>query len=256
MPVSSSRPLIGVVADVRWIDGQPFHMAQEKYLSAIRLGAGGFPIILPSFGPELDLTEIIDDLDGLLLTGSVSNVEPWRYGGPAEPPSDPHDPARDATTLPLVNLALSKSLPLFAVCRGFQELNVALGGTLNPRLHETPGRLDHRARYDLPLTEQYAPVHDIQLAPVGLLAHLSPDADRIAVNSLHWQGIDRLAPRLAVEATAPDGQIEAVRVTDAPAFALGVQWHPEWNVLESPFSTALFQAFGAAARARKAAREV
>ena len=249
--IKTSRPIIGVVADVRLIDGQPFHMAQEKYLNAILVAAGGFPIILPSFGADLDLNEAIEGLDGLLLTGAISNVEPWRYGGKTDPASEPYDPKRDATSLPLVEMALDNALPLFAVCRGFQELNVALGGTLNTHVHQLPGRMDHRARYGVPLADQYAPVHPVALTKGGVLADLIPGVSEVMVNSLHWQGIDRLAPRLTIEATAPDGTIEGVRVADAADFALGVQWHPEWEVEKSPYSTALFRRFGDAARARK-----
>jgi putative glutamine amidotransferase len=249
----SSRPTVGVVADVRAVDGQNFHMAQGKYLRAVWDAAGAFPVVLPAFGDALDLAEIVAGLDGLLLTGCVSNIEPWRYGGPAEPPCQPYDPARDATVLPLIPVALAAALPILAVCRGFQELNVALGGTLDPWLHERQGRLDHRAPHDEPLSVQYGPAHTVRLTPGGALSALTGDGE-IAVNSLHWQGIDRLADGLAVEATAPDGTIEAISVTGAPGFALGVQWHPEWEVMKSPFSRALFQSFGDAARRRRGAR--
>jgi putative glutamine amidotransferase len=235
MSTKMKRPLIGVVADVRPIDEQPFHMAQEKYLAAIRVAAEGFPVIIPSFGLDDDLADFTGQLDGLLLTGAVSNVEPQRYGAPLEPP-------------------LATELPLLAVCRGFQELNVALGGTLSPRIHELPGRIDHRAPYKRPLSEQYAPTHEVKLSPGGTLAELIPGTSAVMVNSLHWQGIENLAPGLSVEATAPDGTIEGVRVTDAEGFTLGVQWHPEWDVTASPFSTALFRRFGEAARMRRALR--
>jgi len=248
------RPLIGVVADVRPVDEQPFHMAQEKYLTAIRVAAEGFPVIIPSFGLDDDLADFIGQLDGLLLTGAVSNVAPERYGAPLEPPRGPYDPERDSTTLPLIDLALVTELPLLAVCRGFQELNVALGGTLSPRVHELQGRIDHRAPYKRPLAEQYAPAHAVKLAPGGVLAELNPGGDTVMVNSLHWQGIETLAPLLSVEATAPDGTIEGIRVTDAKGFTLGVQWHPEWDVTASPFSMALFRRFGEAARMRRARR--
>jgi putative glutamine amidotransferase len=247
-------PLIGVVADVREIDGQPFHMAQDKYLAAVRDAAGGFPVILPSFGVTADLQSFLDELDGLLLTGAVSNVEPWRYGNPADPPCGPYDPARDSTSLPLIDTALADGLPLLAICRGFQELNVALGGTLSPKVHEIPGRMDHRAPYKKPLPEQYAPTHQVNLTPGGALAEMAPGCSAIMVNSLHWQGVDRLAPGLTVEASAPDGTIEGVRVTEAQGFALGVQWHPEWEATKSPFSSALFGRFGDAARERKGRR--
>jgi putative glutamine amidotransferase len=252
--MSMKRPLIGVVADVRPIDEQPFHMAQEKYLTAIRVAAEGFPVIIPSFGLDDDLADFVGQLDGLLLTGAVSNVAPERYGAPPEPPRGPYDPERDSTTLPLIELALAAELPLLAVCRGFQELNVALGGTLSPRIHELPGRIDHRAPYKRSLAEQYAPAHAIELAPGGTLAGFNPGSDIVMVNSLHWQGIETLAPRLSIEATAPDGTIEAVRVADAKGFTLAVQWHPEWDVTASSFSMALFRRFGEAARMRRALR--
>jgi len=252
--MAPSRPVVGVVADVGWFHGQPYHMAQDKYLNAVLVGADCFPLIVPSFGEALDLPDLISGLDGLLLTGAISNVEPERYGGPTQPGCGPYDPARDATSLPLIDLALGRALPMLAICRGFQELNVALGGSLNPRLHETPGLLDHRADYKLPVAEQYEPVHSLSLTPGGVLAGLIPGTAEIRVNSLHWQGIERLAPGLSVEAVAPDGTIEGIRVTVAPAFALGVQWHPEWEVEKSPFSMALFRHFGDAARVRRAIR--
>jgi len=247
-------PLVGLVADVRELDGQPFHMAQEKYLAAVRDAASCFPIILPSFGATAELKEFLDELDGLLLTGAISNVGPELYGAPAEPPRGPYDPARDSTLLPLIDLTLKDAVPMLAICRGFQELNVALGGTLSAKVHEIPGRMDHRAPYKKPLEEMYAPTHQIDLVPGGAFAELAPGRTSVMVNSLHWQGIERLAPGLTVEATAPDGTIEGVRVTDAANFALGVQWHPEWEPAKSEFSMALFRSFGDAARARKAAR--
>ncbi len=249
----NGKPLIGVVADVRMIDDQPFHMAQDKYLSAVREAADGFPVILPSFGATEDLKAFLAELDGLLLTGAVSNVEPWRYGAD-DKPCEPYDPARDSTSLPLIETALADGLPLLAICRGFQELNVALGGTLNTHVHELPGRIDHRAPYKAPLADQYAPTHAVNLTPGGALSAMAPGCQAVMVNSLHWQGIDRLAPGLSVEATAPDGTIEGVRVTGTPSFALGVQWHPEWEATAAPFSIELFRSFGDAARARQRAR--
>jgi len=247
-------PLVGVVADVQPVGELPFHIAQEKYLNAVRVGSGCFPVIIPSFGLDDGLVDFAGELDGLMLTGAISNVEPQRYGAPVEPPRGPYDPARDSTTLPLIELAVITELPLLAICRGFQELNVALGGTLSPRVHEIPGRLDHRAPYKKPLAEQYAPTHEVRLAPGGALAGLIPGTDAVMVNSLHWQGIETLAPRLTAEATAPDGTIEGVRVTNAKGYTLGVQWHPEWDVANSPFSMALFRSFGEAARKRRALR--
>lgn len=248
-----SRPKILVPADVKDIGGHPFHSVGDKYLAAVKDSAGGMPIIVPAFGDWYDFQELIDEADALFLTGSVSNVEPLNYGGSGNNCA-PYDPKRDSTTLPLIRMAIDSGLPLFAVCRGFQELNVALGGTLLERVHETPGRFDHRARDHLPLEQQYDPVHMISLTKGGLFHRLAGGLDEVMVNSLHGQGIDRPSDQLIIEAVAPDGTIEGVSVRDAPAFAIATQWHPEWKVSASPFSTALFDAFGAAARERQAKR--
>jgi putative glutamine amidotransferase len=233
----------------------PFHVAGDKYVRAVSDGAGALPLVIPALGAGLDLERLLDRLDGLLITGSHSNVEPRHYQGEASRPGTLHDPDRDETTLPLIRAAIARGVPLLGICRGLQELNVALGGTLHQQLHETPGRRDHRARENLPTPRQYDPAHTVTTVPGGLLAAIT-GMEELTVNSLHMQGIDRLAGRLAVEAMSPDGVIEAVRVVDAPAFALAVQWHPEWRFWEDPASTRLFAAFGeaVAARARQDAR--
>lgn len=247
------RPVIGVPADIRLIDGQPFHAVGDKYLRAIVQATDGLPLVIPAFGPDLDLSDLVARLDGLLLTGSPSNVHPRHYGLEAHPHAEPYDEERDITTLPLIHETLEQGLPMLAICRGMQELNVALGGTLHHRVHEIEGRLDHRRPQHDELDVQYGPKHTISLTPGGAFQALA-GSDELTVNSLHWQGADRLAPGLAVEAVAPDGTVEAVRVKDAKAFALGVQWHPEYKVLENDFSVKLFSAFGAAASERAAAR--
>ena len=246
-------PLIGLPACVRDIGIHPFHVVGDKYMRAVVDAAGGLPVSLPALGGSLDQSAVIERCDGLLFTGSPSNVEPAHYKGPPSADGTLHDPERDATTLPLIRNAIDAGLPILCICRGFQELNVALGGSLHQEVHDVPGRIDHRSDDNQPRDVQYGPAHDVRLASGGLLASLWP-APEVTVNSLHAQGIDRLAPRLLVEATAPDGQIEAVRVSDAPAFALGVQWHPEWKVTEDPFSMAIFGAFGEATRNRAVSR--
>ncbi len=220
-------------------------MVGEKYIEAIAQGANAVPVLVPALGSEIDLPSLLDACDGLLLTGSASNVEPHHYGGPASEPGTLHDPNRDATTLPLIRRAVDAGLPVLAICRGFQEMNVAYGGTLHQKLHAVPGHLDHRDDESLPLDAQYAPAHEVLLEPGGQLRELAA-ADRLFVNSLHWQGVERLGTRLIVEARAPDGVIEAFRVSDARTFALGLQWHPEWQFAGNPFSRALFAAFGRA----------
>jgi putative glutamine amidotransferase len=247
--MAPARPLIGIPADRRMVGAHPFHMVGEKYARAVIDAAGAAPVLIPSLAEELGFDELLERLDGLLFTGSPSNVEPHHYEGPPSAPGTIHDPARDATTLPLIRKAVESGVPVFGICRGFQEMNVAFGGTLHQKLHEVPGHLDHRDDETQPLEAQYGPAHDVTLEPGGLLRSLS-DSDRIAVNSLHSQGIERLGPPLVVEARAPDGVIEAFRVRAARSFALAVQWHPEWRVMTNPFSRALFAAFGLAAAER------
>lgn len=243
------KPLVGIPACARPLGDHPFHVAGDKYIRAISDGAGALPLLVPALGDGLDIDDLVARLDGLLFTGSGSNVEPHRYGGPPSAEGTQHDPARDATTLPLIRAALAAGVPLLGICRGFQELNVALGGTLHQRVHDVPGLADHREDETAPLDVQYGPAHPVTLTPGGVLARLA-ECREVRVNSVHGQGIDRLAPGLAVEATAPDGLVEAVRVEGAPAFALAVQWHPEWRFREDPLSTALFAAFGEAAAER------
>lgn len=244
--MSVMKPIIGVPADRRLLGSHWFHCVGEKYLLAIALSAQATPVILPSLGDHHDRMAILNRCDGILLTGSPSNVEPRRYGGPQSAPGTWHDPHRDETTLALIPEIIAAGMPLLAVCRGFQELNVAYGGTLHQRVQEVPDYADHREDGDAPLDAQYAPVHDLDLVPDGYLAGLC-GSTRIRVNSLHQQGIDRLGNGLVVEGRAPDGLVEAVRVADAHRFAVAVQWHPEWKSTENDFSKVLFAAFGAAA---------
>lgn len=250
-------PLVGIPAcATQEENGSVFHKAGEKYIVAAARAARCLPLLIPALGDWYDPHELAARLDGLMLTGSPSNVEPRRYGGPQSAPGTHHDVQRDETTLPLIRAAVDAGLPLFAVCRGIQELNVAFGGTLHQRVQDVPGLIDHRENKAKPRAAQYEPAHAVALTPGGLLAGLAgAGATEIMVNSLHAQAIDRPGDGLAVEATAPDGLIEAVRVEGAPAFALGVQWHPEWRVRDNPFSLALFEAFGDAARARAQLRQ-
>ena len=248
-----ARPLIGIPADRRMVGAHPFHMVGEKYARAVLDAAGAAPVLIPALAEELRFDELLERLDGLLFTGSPSNVEPRHYQGPPSAPGTLHDQARDATTLPLIQKAVEEGVPVLGICRGFQEMNVAFGGTLHQKLHEVPGYLDHRDDESQPLEVQYGPAHDVTLEPGGVLRSLA-SSDRLRVNSLHSQGIERLGEALAVEARAPDGVIEAFRVRAARQFALAVQWHPEWKVMSNPFSRALFAAFGQAAAERAQSR--
>ena len=243
--MSPRKPIVGIPCDHRMIGPHPFHAVGEKYIVAIRDGAGAIPLLIPVLDKPIDLEEILGTVDGILLTGSPSNVAPKIYGGPSPREGVLQDERRDATTLPLIRAIVDHGTPLLAICRGFQELNVAFGGTLHQHVEEVPGRMDHREDKTAPLDVQYAPIHDVTLS--GTLERIA-GMNRIKVNSLHGQGIDRLGPALTAEAVAPDGQIEGIRVTGAKSFALGVQWHPEWRFWENDFSKALFAAFGEALR--------
>jgi putative glutamine amidotransferase len=258
MSASSHLPLVAVPA-CRKIDILPGHWVTEKYLAAVADGAGAMPVIVPAMAGVSDsvarLDELMDRVDGLLLTGSPSNVEPHRYGGPPSRDGTAHDAARDATTLPMIRAALEAGLPIFAICRGVQELNVAMGGSLHQLVHELEGRIDHRSDKSVPHEERYDLRHPVRLREGGKLAALYGGPLELMVNSLHAQAIDRIARGLTVEAAAEDGTIEAVSVDDAPTFQMGVQWHPEWRFWEDPMSRALFAAFGAAVRDRAASRD-
>jgi putative glutamine amidotransferase len=246
--VSTRKPLIGIAADRRLLGHHYFHCVGEKYITAVAEGADAIPVLLPALGAP-DVDELLARFDGFLLTGSPSNVEPHHYGGPPSEPGTLHDAWRDSTTLPLIPKLVAAGLPLLAICRGFQEMNVAFGGTLWQALQDVDGFRDHREDLQAPLAVQYGPAHEVELQRDGLLHGLA-GMDRLTVNSLHSQGVRSLGRELEIEARAEDGVIEAFRVRNAPAFALGVQWHPEWQFQTSPFSRALFAAFGQAARAR------
>lgn len=248
----TQSPLIVLPADVKEIDLYRWHAAAETYCRAIIAGFGGTPLVLPSLD-GVDVETVLDRVDGVLVPGSRSNVHPSRYGAEPHPSAEPYDTARDASSFALIAGAIRKGVPLLAICRGMQELNVVFGGTLVSELQEHPGRDDHRAPVSTVQDERFAIRQDALLEAGGELRKALA-AERIRVNSLHRQGIGALAERLAIEATAPDGTIEAVRVIDAPGFAIGVQWHPEYWVESDEPSARLFAAFGRAVKARMAAR--
>lgn len=252
---SARLPLVGLPTDRKIIGPHPFLAVGEKYVRAVVDGAGCLPVLIPGLQPMLPLRELLDGLDGILLTGSVSNIEPHHYSDEPSYAGNVHDPARDETNLALIPLAIELGLPILAICRGFQEINVAFGGRLHQKVHKADGHFDHRENPDDPLDVQYAPTHEIALSPAGWLAGIA-GADRVRVNSLHGQGIAMLGEGLTVEATAPDGLIEAYRRSgsafdgSSDPFLLAVQWHPEWRVLENAFSLGIFRAFGDACRQR------
>ena len=249
------KPLVGVPSDRRLYGVHPFHMVGEKYLRALIDGSDVLPLMTPVLAEDVDTHELLAQFDGIFLTGSYSNVEPHHYGGEPSSEGTLHDPFRDAVTLPLARRALDEGVPLLAVCRGFQELNVVLGGTLHQKVHEVPGYHNHLEDSNDPLEVQYGPAHPVTLVEGGLLRQLM-GREEAMVNSLHAQGIARLADGVSVEAIADDGLIEAFRVDDVDGFALAVQWHPEWQVLQNELSTVIFKAFGDACRERANRRQV
>ena len=231
-----------------------FHGVQDKYVDAVLSATSAVPVLIPASGDRLHLDPLLDRLDGILVTGSPSNVDPGHYGGAAPRADNLADLERDATTLPLLRRAVELGVPVLAICRGIQELNVAFGGSLHQHVHELPGRCDHRSDKTKPFEERYGLAHSVSLGEGGWLRRLLGGVGRVEVNSLHGQGIDRLASGLTVEAVAPDGTIEAVTMPGAAAFVLGVQWHPEWGAAENPVSKAVFGAFARAMTERAAMR--
>lgn len=250
---SAKRPVVLLPADIKFVGEHPFHMAGQKYILAVTEAAGALPLIIPAVADQMEIDELVAIADGILLTGAVSNVHPSHFGQTVLNPALPLDPARDALTLKLIQAAVKTGVPLLAICRGFQEMNVAFGGTLHQAVHEVPDFKDHREPKDEAIAVQYAPTHNVRLVAKGQLANVV-GSEQMRVNSLHGQGVDRLGKGLSAEAYAPDGLIEALRVDNAAAFALGVQWHPEWKVMDNPANLAIFSAFGDACRQRAKAR--
>ena len=245
-------PLIGVAATYSTDNPNrfPLHTTSDKYLRSVIDGSGAVPVSIPALGEILNIGSLADSLDGLLLPGGRANIEPHNYGGQPFPDDEFIDPGRDATVLPLVRACIDKGVPVFGICRGIQELNVALGGSLHYRIHLLPGKEDHRMRRDVDTVEErFALRHMIQIVPNSLLAELAGETE-IMVNSLHGQGVDRPGDGLVVDATSPDGVIEAVRLPTAKSFTVGVQWHAEWGFEDHTLSRRLFEEFGNAARER------
>jgi putative glutamine amidotransferase len=238
--------MVAIPACARLVNGLLRHDTPARYAAAVLGGSGATPIMIPPLGePQL---AVLDRIDGLLLSGSPSNVHPDHYAGGESRTPDLHDLERDATTLRLIPEAIARGIPVLAICRGIQELNVALGGTLYQAVHTEPGRFDHRGLGDT-LEQRYTPRHLVTLS--GEMARMV-GAGTILVNSLHGQALDQLAPGLVVEGVAPDGTIEAVRAPDTPGWVVGVQWHPEWRYADDTASLAIFRAFGEACRAYQA----
>jgi putative glutamine amidotransferase len=247
----SGLPLVLLPACLREIDGRPFHATPEAYSDALRL-AGCLPLLVTS-ASAAEQSRLLELADGILLPGSPNNVHPSHFGEEVLDPSLPLDPQRDALSLPLIRAAIARGIPLLGICRGHQELNVALGGSLHQAIHRVPGFNDHQPGENAAPDLKFGPAHEVDIVPGGLLERIL-GAGRITVNSVHGQGVHRLAPGMRVEALSPDGVIEAIHSPEAPGFNLGVQWHPEWQAAGNPVSAAIFHAFGDACRAYRSCR--
>jgi len=249
-----SKPIIAIPADIKQVDGAEWHAAQTQYLKAALKVAGVMSLIVPAFESGNEVDAILDRVDGLLVSGSASNVHPSLYGKQATEADGPFDAGRDATSLDLIRRAIDRGIPMLAICRGIQELNVALGGTLASEIQELPGRWDHRKPDTTERDVMFSIRQPVHVREGSCIAQHLGLSGEIQINSVHRQAIAETAPRLQVEATAQDGTIEAVSVIDAKGFALGVQWHPEyWAETDGP-SRALFEAFGKAVRDYQASK--
>jgi putative glutamine amidotransferase len=253
-PAMTSHPLVGLPSDTYEKGGFGFHSLGDKYVRAVSDVAKCLPVMIPAIAEALDLEALLDHFDGILMTGAISNVHPPLYGVEAAADYEPYDHARDSLTLRLIRTVIDRGMPLFCICRGFQELNVVFGGTLETELQRGEGRLDHRAPQNEDVNVRYAPRHRITMTKGGVFERIL-GLSEIMVNSIHRQGVAKLAPGLIAEAVAPDGVVEAVSVKGARSFAIGAQWHPEFKAAQNPDSVKLFEAFGAAVRDYAAAKQ-
>jgi len=245
------KPLIGISCCTKLfgLHGMPNHAASDTYIRATDQLVGGVPVLVPANGAA-DIETLLSRLDGIILTGSRSNVQPALYGGPPHAEGTPEDAKRDAVTLPLIRAAVAMGLPVLAICRGLQEFNVAMGGSLHQRLQDLPDHFDHSTPMQPNRRVSTGKAHSVRLTPGGWLHRLAGRPE-IPVNSLHNQGIDDLAPGLVADGVAPDGLIEAVHAV-SPGFAVGVQWHPEYDWERDLVSRRIFELFGQAVAARLA----
>ncbi len=253
MMSTNKLPLVGLPADTYEKSGFQFHSLGDKYVRALTDVSKVLAMMIPSLIDETEINALLDHFDGVLMTGAVSNVHPPHYGEKATEAHEPYDHGRDQTTLKLIRAVVDRGIPLFCICRGFQELNVVMGGTLETELQSVAGRLDHRGHTD-DADVRYGFAHDVTIAKGGMLERILGKGTT-RVNSVHRQGVKTLGVGLQVEATAPDGVIEAVSVKGARSFAFGTQWHPEYRAAENPDSVKLFSAFGDAVRAHMRERE-
>ncbi|WP_037082992.1 gamma-glutamyl-gamma-aminobutyrate hydrolase family protein [Neorhizobium vignae] len=253
-----TRPVIGVIGNTHNVENRfSAQLVGEQNLRAIAEVTGALPLMFAGNPKITDIPTLLETVDGILLTGARANVHPSHFNTEPHARHEPYDQNRDAVALPLINACVAAGIPVFGICRGFQEMNVAAGGSLHPEIRELPGRMNHRmprlenGEIHPDMTVVFADRHDVQLIPDGVFARLL-GRETIRVNSLHGQGVDELGNRIVVEGVAEDGTIEAIRFKEAQGFALGVQWHAEYDPQINPINRALFEAFGEAVRARRA----
>lgn len=253
-----TRPVIGVIGNTHIVENRfAIQAAGERNLRAIADVVDALPMIFAGDPAITRVRDLLAVVDGVLLTGARANVHPRRFAMPPDAKYEPYDEARDEVALPLIEACVATGVPVFGVCRGFQEMNVAFGGSLHPEIRELPGRMNHR----MPRLETgeihpdpavvFADRHDVRLTPNGVFADIL-GKDVIRVNSLHGQGILKLGERVVAEGIAEDETIEAIRIDGADGFALGVQWHAEYDPQSNPINQALFRAFGEAVKAHRA----
>jgi putative glutamine amidotransferase len=241
-----TRPVVGVISNTYLLNDQyPAHAGGVMNIEAVALVTGAIPFLIPADPRFVSVEELLETCDGFLLTGGRPNVHPAEYGEAETEAHGAFDRARDAITLPLVRACVERGQPVMGVCRGFQEVNVAMGGTLHPEIRDLPGRMNHRMPPEGTLAEKYQLRHTVRFASGGVF-HNVIGAEEVVTNTLHGQGIKTAGVRIVIDGTAEDGTAEALYVADAPGFTLSVQWHPEWNAVNDPVSRPLFTAFGTA----------
>lgn len=245
-----TRPVVGVIGNARFVESRfQVQVVGEKNLKAVAEVAGALPLMFAGAPSMTDIGTLLEVVDGILLTGARANVHPTRFGTEPNPAHEPYDEPRDEVALSVIEACIARGIPLFGICRGLQEMNVAFGGSLHPEIRELPGRMNHRmprlpnGEIHPDPTVVFADRHEVRLVPGGAFATLL-GRDTIRVNSLHGQGIQVPGERVIIEGVAEDGTVEAIRIAEAPAFALGVQWHAEYDPQSNPINRTLFQAFG------------
>ncbi|AYE86628.1 MAG: gamma-glutamyl-gamma-aminobutyrate hydrolase family protein [Sulfitobacter sp.] len=244
-----ARPVVGIIGNSYLLNDQyPVHAGGQMNTEAIAEVSGCLPLIVPSDPRFVSVEELLEVCDGFLLTGGRPNVHPEEYGEPETEAHGAFDRARDAVALALVRACVARGQPFLGLCRGFQEVNVAMGGSLYPEIRELPGRMNHRMPPDGTMEEKFELRHDVSFTEGGVFHHVM-GASKVLTNTLHGQGIKEPGPRVVIDGHADDGTPEAIYIKDAPGFTLAVQWHPEWNAASDPVSRPLFEHFGAAVRA-------